>query len=564
MSQLMTLFWLRYVIFRNSLTGRREIVSTLLRIVIMGGYLMASLGVGLALFLIMVLNPDSLGGFLANSMGTLFGALVFLTLVTQATGTSASFDPRRFILFPVSFTKLYALNLASAFSEPVLITLLPAIAGILLGRGVALGQPFGGMLAFVSAAVWVDSLFVFTALLTAWLLSGRKRRTEIFFTALMGLFLVSGQLLPRIIDTNFGNGLLALLQPYRALIGSVLVWTPFGVWREFYDLLDSGSLLAAAAHLLPVIVIWTGLIQLAGYAVFTRLAISARTGTSGTARHVNAAAPAHRLTLKLPFVSEQLSVIFARELTYLLRNTVTWLNTANILVITLVAFSPARPGFRQRGDRLIESTVKGWTSWREFWWVTLITGYTFMVNHQQFSAIFAFDGSGFRQYLLTPVRWRRVLMGKNLAACVVAGTQICLILVGTQIIYGDLTWRRLFVVGCAALTAMSVSALVGNLLSIHFPYPAEFGIRRRRAQENYGAIILVIWIALFILVSGLFTLPLVMAWLFMSATAKYVMYAVLALAACALYLFRLEAQSRLLEVKRFDLAEALTRRAEKV
>lgn len=115
MSQLVTLFWLRLVIFRNSMTGRREIVSTVLRFVILGGYLLISLLVGLMLFLLMVRMPDTLGGFMANSMGTIFGMLVFLTLVTQATGTSANFDPRRFILFPISFKNC----LRSTWSQPL-------------------------------------------------------------------------------------------------------------------------------------------------------------------------------------------------------------------------------------------------------------------------------------------------------------------------------------------------------------------------------------------------------------------------------------------------------------
>jgi hypothetical protein len=561
MSQLLTLFWLRFVIFRNSLTGRREVVSTVLRLMILAGYLMLSLSAGLILFLIMVKMPQTVGHWMTNSLGTLFGMLVFLTLVTQATGTSANFDPRRYILFPISFRKLFALNLISAFSEPVMMTLLPAVAGILLGRGVALAQPLAGLVAFVCATVWINALFVLVALLTAWLLSGRRRRTEIFFTVLIGLFLLSGQLLPRLLDTSLGDGLFELTGPYRRIIGDALEWTPFGIWREFYDALGAGRPMEAYRQLLPVSIVWTVAVWLAGYAIFKRLATSARTGTSGSSRDALLPAPSHRMSLKLPFVSEQLSVIFAREITYLLRNTVTWLNTANILIITLIAFNPGR--LRGGEGPLFEAWNGGRADWHEFWWVALLISYTSLVNHQHFSAIFAFDSSGFRQYLLTPVRWRRVLLGKNLATCLIMALQICLILVGTQLLYGGLTGQKIWLVISTSLSAMPIAALSGNLLSIHFPYPADFGVRRRRAQGNYATLIAFLWLFLILALCGMFAVPVLLGQLLMSAAARWLAYALITVASCALYLLSLSRQARLLEAKRFDIAEALTRRTEK-
>lgn len=568
MSQLLTLFWLRYVVFRNSMGGRREFVSTLLRLVFITGYLLLSVGTGVALFLIMVLMPDSVGNLLAGSMGMIFGMLLFLTLVTQATGTSANFDPRRFILFPLNLKKLFALNLASAFSELVLITLLPSVAGILIGRGVALGHTLAGCLVFVLATLWIDALFVLVALLTAWLLSGRKRRTEIFFTVLMGMFLVSGQLLPRLLATSLGDGVRGWLQPWQKLIGDVLAWTPFGVWQEFFVILARQDALAAFRHLLPVSLVWTGLAWLAGYAVFVRLAKSAPAGTSRTTRADDSAEPAHLLSLKLPFVSEQLSVIVARELTYLMRNTVTWLNTVNILVIGLLALSPARLSMRGRSPGSWQPeesfTLPGAFPWGELWWLLMLTGFTLLVNFQYFSAIFAFDGSGFRQYLLTPVRWRRILLGKNLAIGMLVAGQITLILLGTILLYGPVPGGRLFLLFCTAITAMVVFTLAGNALSIHFPYPAEFGIRRRRSQNSYGTISFIVLLVLVLLLGLMLALPLLAGWLLMSSVVKYATGAGMALLACLVYLFQVKQQSHTLEAKQFDISEALTRRAAKI
>lgn len=563
MSQLLTLFWLRYVIFRNSLTGRKEVFTTVLRFLFLAGYLLLSLSAGIVFFVVMIVMPDTLGGFLANSMGTIFGMLIFLTLITQATGTSANYDPRRYLLFPVSFRKLFALNLIASLSEPVMITLLPSVAGILIGRGVALHSPVSGIAAFICAALWIDALFVLIALLTAWLLSGRRRNTEIFFTVLIGCFLLGGQLLPRLIEAGFGSGLWILLRPYHALISGVLSWTPFGVWREYFELLATSGAAAANERLLPVILGWTGLVWTAGYAIFTRLATSARTGTSSPARAATVAAPSQRLSLKLPFLSEQLSAIFAKEVVYLSRNTVTWLNTANILVITLIALRPAHQlprGLIHRGDPLSGFSRM---EWGEFGWIAPLVGYTMLINLQNFSAIFAFDASGFRQYLLAPVSWLRVLLGKNLAAWMLMSGQTALILIGTQLIYGTLTPGRTVMLVCAVVTAMAVCAMVGNLMSIHFPYPADFGVRRRRQQGGYGAINFLAVFGLTVGLGLLFALPFVMSWLFAREEVKYLVFLLSAISACAAYALSLNQQSRCLEMKRFDIAEALTRRVEK-
>ncbi|HZS10285.1 MAG TPA: hypothetical protein VFD58_35985 [Blastocatellia bacterium] len=569
MSQLLTLFWLRYVIFRNSVTGAKEIFSAVLRLIILLGYLLLSLGAGVVLFVAMVAMPDTLGSFMANSMGTIFGMLVFLTLITQATGTSANFDPRRFILFPVSFKKLFALNLISALAEPVMITLLPSVAGILIGRGVALRHPLAGLTAFVCAALWINALFVLIALVTAWLLSGRKRRTEIFFTVVMGLFLLVSQILPRMIGTSFGSSLWDFLQPYREGMGEIFSWTPFGVWGKFFEILKRHDASGAFERLLAVSVVWTGMAWAAGYAVFTRLATSARSGTSGSARNAEVSAPSQRLALRLPFVSEQLSAIFAKEITYLMRNTVTWLNTANILVITLLAFRPVQYGLQRgfrRGEDLsrLERLPYAQIPWGEIWWIMMVVLFPFMVNFQYFSSLFAFDASGFRQYLLAPVSWLRVLLGKNLAIWVMVAAQMSLIVLGTLVFYGNLTPGKVYLLGCALITVVVSCSLVGNLLSIHFPYPAEFGIRRRRSRSGYEAVSIFAIVGVLLGNAGLIILPAVLGWLFGGPGLRYLSATAIVLIACVIYGLSLGGQSRRLEAKRFDIAEALTRKTEKI
>jgi hypothetical protein len=55
MSQLATLFWLRYTVFKNSLTTRGEVARQVLNAVLLLVPLLMSVGIGIALFVALLL-----------------------------------------------------------------------------------------------------------------------------------------------------------------------------------------------------------------------------------------------------------------------------------------------------------------------------------------------------------------------------------------------------------------------------------------------------------------------------------------------------------------------------
>jgi hypothetical protein len=559
MSQLLTLFWLRYAVFKNSLSSRREAAKTIFNLLFLAGMLLLSLLGGLSLLVAVVFFAEFRDLALAGGMATMLGGLLFLMLVTQSTGASAHFDPRRFILFPVPLGKLFFLNLISALAEAVMIMMLPSVAGLLIGLGIALREPLAGVIAFVCAVAWIDGLFVFVGLLTAWLLAGRQRRTEIFFGLLIGVMIIGGQLLPRLAETALGQTAWRLLNPYFSLIGEALAWTPLSVWPYFFEQVSQGGASQAYLRLLTVSAVFTGLVWAGGYAVFTRLATSARASSSATTNRSGEQrmAPSLMLTLTLPFASGQLAALLAKELLYLARNTAVYLNAASVLVITLVVFGDSS---RAGGFGLSGAALEWWDGFRVAIWVV----YAFVPNLQQFVNVFGYDAAGFRQYLLAPISWRRLLLSKNLAHGLLVGAQIALILVGAQIFYGGLTWGKVYIALCAALAEVAIYGLAGNFLSISFPFRAEFGIRTRRSNERFSATNMITLFGLMFGTLGLFVVPFLLSYLFQSFAVKYLAFTLIAAAACGLYLLRLGAQSRRLEARRFEIAEALTRKTEKV
>ena len=557
MSQLLTLFWLRYVVFKNSLTRRRDVATTIFNVLIFCGYLLFWTAVGTSLFLAVVYFQEFRHIALTGGMTLLLGMMLFFMLVSQSTGTSAHFDPRRYILFPIPLGKLFALNLVSALAEVVMVTVLPIVAGLLLGLGVGLHEPLAGVVAFLSAVLWIDALFVFVGLLTAWLLAGRKRRTEIFFGLLIGVMVIGGQLLPRMATTRWGRMALEWLHPYLGTIREVLTWTPLSVWTFFFEHLSQGDVSGAYLRLLAVSAIFVGLMWGGGYAVFTRLATSARASSSQSARGKvePSTTRSNLLTLKLPLMSEQLSVIFAKELLYLARNTATYLNTVSVLVITLLAFSKSSFG---RGFR--NSGMDVWDSLRIPFWVA----YTFTINAHNFVNSFGFDASGFRQYLLAPLDWKRLLLGKNLANGLLACAQVLLILVGAQVFYQDLNLGKLYIAFCAILIELPIYSLVGNFISINFASRAEFGVRTRRSNDRFSITNAGSLIGLLIGSMALMGLPFLLSYLLHNPAVKYYALAVIAIITCTIYVVRINSQSSKLEARRFEIAEALTRKTEKI
>jgi threonine/homoserine/homoserine lactone efflux protein len=492
-------------------------------------------------------------------MVALMSTMLFFQLIMQSTGTSAHFDPRRFILFPVSLRKLFFLNLASALGEVVMIMLLPSVAGVTIGLGVALHYPLAGVLAFLCALVWIDALFVLVGVLVAWQLSGQKRRTEVIVTILMGLLVVGSQLIPRLMETEAGRAAWRLLPHYWRDASDIFAWTPIGVWSYFFAHLQANDVTQAFARLLVVCIVWTGVTWAGGYAIFKRVATSARASSSSVAADRASDGPirSNLLALKLPLVSGQISALLAKEIAYLIRNTAIYLNVVSVLVLTLIALRPM-------GQAIGERSHRGTGDWADGISVAIWVSYAFLLNLQQFVNVFGLDAAGFRQYLLSPLVWRRLLLAKNLAIWLLMIVQIALIMVGAQLLYQELTPGKLYIAACATLFGMGFVTTVGNYLSINFPFRLEFGVRTRRSGERFSATTMIAGVGLLASTSLLMALPFGLSYLFRSAAVKYLAFFVLAMVSGAIYLLWLGYQSHRLEARRFEIAEALTRRTEKV
>src|SRR5215470_6931691 len=169
---------------------------------------------------------------------------------------------------------------------------------------------------------------------------------------------------------------------------------------------------------------------------------------------------------------------------------------------------------------------------------------------------FAFEGRGIQAYFMAPLRFREVLLGKNLMLLSLLAVEMGLSLVMLAWKLGLPSVPVLLATVAAIVFAVVGQLTLANWSSLNFPRKLEFGQMRGQRQSGmavlmaFAAQIVFGGVSAAILFSGLWTEN---RWLPAEA------FALLAAAAVAGYFASLDALSRVAEEKKEVLIEALCR-----
>ena len=528
---------LRWRMFRNSLRTTSDWLNLVAIVLasLLGGFFVVSIGVGLGVAAHMFVvrgTPE----FLAVPMLAVFLFWQFVPLLMS--GSTTSFDFRNLLRFPLRFPAFFLLNLAYALFDPAaagsLVWLVCIAAGILLARPDLL---FWTLLVMV---VFAATNLLLGRMIFSWLerLLARRRSREAL-VALFLLLLLSLQLLGAV-----GGRWEKHLKPYAALLLPTLQLFPPGL---------AGQALADAARGNASAVLMSTALQ-AAYGLAFGLLLHRRLRAQYLGEDLGEtpapvaapAASATSLTSSASIVSSFLpgpvAAVFEKELRYLYRNTMQGLS----LVVPLILIVFFAISARQRPGPFTRSP--------EFAFPAAVA-YMLLVVAPLAHNSFAFDGRGIQLLFVAPVRFRDVLLGKNLVFCLI-------LLVETAVVW--LMVRFLFyppgaMIVVATLTGLLFVALVhfiaGNWLSLQFPRRFEFGQLRRRA----AGVSVLVGLALQVVLLGL------VAVVFLVARWRGQMWIVpvvfLALSGIALpvYLAMLEYATRLAPDKREVLTSQLCR-----
>jgi len=456
-------------------------------------------------------------------------------------GFGANFEFRTLLRFPLRLHVFYAIGLAYGFAD---FSALASVCWLLaMSAGATAAKP--GVLPAMLLIVGVFMLLNVTIerLIGSWLerLLSRRRTRELF----LGLFVIS------MVSLNF---IAPLTQRYGASARPVFLrLMPYFAWLPPSL---AGHALAAMVRLQPAAFLLSFALLLLYLILFSGLLWRRFAAQYRGEELSETAAPARAATRtiqvkhdgpdRLSLLSPQVAAIVRKEFRYLTRN--------SFCLSLAVAAPDVDPDFQHESWRMASQSRRQGRLPRSIF--PRHDG----VPHLDFDGpaynSFAYEGRGIQTYFTAPLRFRDVLLGKNLLLLSVLSLEIVLSM-------AMLLWRvglptaRMFVATCAAIIFTVVGQLtIANWSSITFPRKMEFGKMHGQRQSGmavlvaFGAQILMGTISATILFTGNWTGNL---WLPAEA------FIFLAAAAVAGYFASLEALTKLAENKKESLIEALCR-----
>jgi ABC-2 type transport system permease protein len=459
-------------------------------------------------------------------------------------GLTASFDFHSLLRFPLRLRAFFVMNIAYGVADPVAAASVILASAILLGIAMAQGS-------LVPAALVVGFFFLLLNILVERCIGSllerlfAKRRTREVFFALFFLVMISAQFTGPLLAGR-QRALLPWVQrlwPYLNILPPSLAASALGAAAGGDSMLFAANVAGLAGYAMPfALLLWWRL-----SAQYRGELISDTESGPVVVRGAKASRASSQPAI-LRLLPGQVAVVVQKEFRYLLRNGMAWMNMVMPLVLVLLFAlqrGPAHPlgpfaGIARAGD----------------WFFRGAIGYVILLVTAPAYNCFAFEGRGIQTLFTAPVRFRAVLLGKNLFLIGVLAAEIAAVM---ALLHARGIWPALpGLLGTFAAAAYMIPAqlTVANWASLSFPRKLEFGkMRNQRAPWFTTLVTLGTTLALgascavVMLAGGWFGNP----WLPVGV------FLLLAGAAIGGYVASLDALSDLAEKKREVLIDALCR-----
>jgi len=466
--QMLLIAWLRWRMFANSLgswTAKLEVMAQAV-VALLAGLFTLLIGAGFAAgaYFLVALGHKPMLAWL------LWGVLLGWQLLPVMMATFGSQLPFRDLLrYPVRFRTFYLLSLGYGFFDPAALAALIWLA--CLAAGAAAADP-----ALLPSMMLIFPFFVlmnlaFNRVLFSWLerLLARRRSREILFALfIIGIFSI--QFTVAFVEDNKKEA----LQVWR-WVEPLLTFTPPNLAAAPLMAPDSLPLLLSAQALLAVYAAVFGL----GLAVRLRKQFLGEdlgeSPAAATPKEKTRAEGWHLARLAPP-----VAAAFEKEIRYLLRNTMMIMN-ALIPVVMVFFFSIISRRPRSGRDAEFLANIP------DMMFPGMIA-YALTVLLPMAYNSFAHEGRGIQFLLVAPVRFRDVMLGKNLAHATVVGGNVVAIWVSLAVL-GRTPGMWTTLVTLAALVVMMMGHYaLANILSIIWPRAAE--LDKMKAQMRGLSVLL--------------------------------------------------------------------------
>jgi len=553
--QLSLVVMLRWQTFRNGMRSQSEKMHVLgsvalgifFTLLTFGG----ALGIGFGAFEIVAMQR-----WIYLSM-MLWGIFMFWQFVpVLASQTNPGSDGRNFLRFPIRFSTFFLMSTAYGLADPF------ALAGILwhiaMGIGISVARPDLKWWAALALACSALMNLLFNRMLFAWLERLlAKRRTREIVTVLFILFFVCIQF----------SGL--ILQRWGPAVRSAIEESA-SVWRALPPAL-AGTVIEHAANDDPSAAAMTtgllalyacafgGLFAFRAHAQFTgedlgesaapirRKTVVPRVQTSApsSVAATTESAAAQRVS---GLISGPVTAIIGKEFKYLYRNSMLLMNIFMPLVL-IVFFSMTTSMPSKHGGPSPFSRINGGYAY------PAAVAYLFLLIMNFTPNNLAYEGRGIERYFLSPIKFRDVMLAKNLFHGTLVGLEALLVL-GILIAMGHPPGLLIILATWAALPFAALMHFgVGNWLSLQYPRKFEFGMRRQRPS----GMTMVISFGLLAAVMGTIALVGVICLWLAGLWLLPIAYLALSVAAVVVYRFMLDSTSQQAVTQRDALLDQLAR-----
>ena len=463
--QLAAVAGLRWRVFVNSLRtfrGRLELASRIfVSLAFLGGGIGGAVGLGgAAWFLILHGNVEWLGTLLWPVF--LFWQLFPLL----ATTFTQNVESANLLRFPLRYRSYFLIRLAYGSLDPATAVASLWLLGIDIGIGIARPRalPWATIVLLTFAVVNILLARTLFAWLERWL---AQRRTREILGILFFLFILSFQLI----------GPLIAAYEHRSIPGS----------RDLGQKLSNAQRplppgLAAAAIAGPIrsqpssSVVPFVLLLAYGIAFLWLLNFRLRAEYRGASfsesarrKALPSGLPAPRPGWNLPGVPGAIAAVFEKELRYLSRS--------GPMLFTLIVPLFMLAVFRSSGknEGLLARTPELTFPLGAAYSLLLLTN----LSYNNFGA----DGGGTQFFFASPVRFRQIVMGKNLAHAAVFVLEVGLVWLGTCLLYRLPSLGVTIATLAGILFVVPIDLAAGNLFSIYSPTRIEAGVfGRQRAS----------------------------------------------------------------------------------
>jgi ABC-2 type transport system permease protein len=502
--QLWLMAGLRWRIFRNGLRSQAEkmhLIGMILLSIVFGGLILGlAIGIGIGSYEIM-----QYGQWIFLSL-ILWGIFLFWQVFPiLASQTSAGLDTRNLLRFPLRFSAFMLMSVAYGLADPF------AAAGILwhiaMLIGVSVARPELTWWAALALFISVLMNLLFNRMMYAWVerfLANRRVRE-----VLAALFILS------MISLQFTS---VVIQKYRVPIMNFVHETAI-VWKHLPPTETGAAIADAAQHaptpaldaigvVLACTVAFGALFAIRVHAQYTgedlgesaapsaprkRAAIVARPAASAPAVSVAATAAAEGESRGL--LSGQVAAVFWKEVRYLSRNSMLLMNMViPFILIVLYSVSTSQPAHPGRHSIGLKFT-------RDFIYPGAMA-YAFLIIIQMCPNSFAYEGRGIERLFLSPIKFRTVMLGKNLFQSALLIIEALLVL-ALVVAMGPAPRLPVLLATWAALPfAALVQFSVGDWQSLQYPRKFEFGVRRQRPSGMSVLITFAVYLAMMGVISG--------------------------------------------------------------